>query len=1069
MWLVLIEPPKIKCSFPIVLSQNCGKTTFSLDDPILYIDFDTDVLFLNFGFNAFSTIDPTMYTSSSINEHVGTIFEQTTMRKIGWYMFKLNPYSIGKQKSIVFNRTLLIGHRGCGSNVLGNRVRENTMLSFNRAAQAKLDGVELDVLLTKDGQLVIYHDLEYPIKVGNSVKNIPIADLEYSDMLRQRVQRQVSADGSSLDHSGYVWDDIPLLETVLRSLDPEVGIVVELKYPTNETIRKNPSFGRYTRTELVEAVLTEIEKSVTRKWIVMSSFDPDICMQLSKTPFLVVHNVWFGHEGITDNTVDFSDIRNSDCDAAVMQARMIQGGIAFEAEYALKHCLDTKKFNNVPLLSYGKDNLHIDNVRMQIASNFWGIFVDGLKIIKYSTWLKFCLNTVRKKNTFSIFNHVSARFLMRFVAPWSGLALLMITPSRQSQVEASSLIAAWNTVFSYWYEGPVVTTSSPVPKKNKKKNKKKAVKAAVVNDAEEDSDESDDDVVITTLAPTIAPIIGALEIVTEEEAEGFTPVSRGKSSKDKAVATPQTGKKSSNSGKSVLTSPNSIKAVDKMSPAVVRSEKLPIKQSAKSNSVPAVVQSNLEKSEKASVIPVSEALKTDALPTAEETLVTDAFKGDASAAVSAELNFHFGTFHEEAIAKESVKHSVDEIAVQENVITVQDRAITVQDDAITVQYDAITVQDDAIIDQDDTIALQDDIAENDSTLNVANTLAPAMTPEWTATEQALVYSSANQVYLWDAGKFNYKIVAPHMAAYVSTMPVFLQIVGELTPLLSFTDSPRSVYRASADGINPMFELKVSSTSALNHEANVLQAIERLGIAPKFIYLAGFSQASGPSVGNAVSTVAVVPAVSSLSTVAVSPVALPPIHSVTEAVGMTLAEYAGTGILLSDLIGRFAQVIKSLRALHLAGIVHGNISEFTLRLDVEFGRVLLTDFEYSMFYPRFTCPQYKMVDQQNWSPSELAGEDYLPRDDLYRAIESLFRILYGQAQFTGLVRGSNIMTVKTSRNLFDSISVHRIVAKQVKQKLNQALTNARKTSGKLHYNGIIDSLNSAHRILRSQNL
>ena len=44
-------------------------------------------------------------------------------------------------------------HRGfCG------KYPENTMLAFRKAVEAGVDGIELDVQLTKDGHVVIIHD-----------------------------------------------------------------------------------------------------------------------------------------------------------------------------------------------------------------------------------------------------------------------------------------------------------------------------------------------------------------------------------------------------------------------------------------------------------------------------------------------------------------------------------------------------------------------------------------------------------------------------------------------------------------------------------------------------------------------------------------------------------------------------------------------------------------------------------------------------------------------------------------------------------------------------------------------
>ena len=48
---------------------------------------------------------------------------------------------------------LNFGHRG-----FSGRYPENTMLAFEKAIEAGCDGIELDVHLSSDGELVIIHD-----------------------------------------------------------------------------------------------------------------------------------------------------------------------------------------------------------------------------------------------------------------------------------------------------------------------------------------------------------------------------------------------------------------------------------------------------------------------------------------------------------------------------------------------------------------------------------------------------------------------------------------------------------------------------------------------------------------------------------------------------------------------------------------------------------------------------------------------------------------------------------------------------------------------------------------------
>ena len=50
-------------------------------------------------------------------------------------------------------RTLVWGHRGASG-----YAPENTMAAFEKAVEMGADGIELDVQLTKDGELVVIHD-----------------------------------------------------------------------------------------------------------------------------------------------------------------------------------------------------------------------------------------------------------------------------------------------------------------------------------------------------------------------------------------------------------------------------------------------------------------------------------------------------------------------------------------------------------------------------------------------------------------------------------------------------------------------------------------------------------------------------------------------------------------------------------------------------------------------------------------------------------------------------------------------------------------------------------------------
>lgn len=70
--------------------------------------------------------------------------------------------------------TLIFGHRGSAGTS-----PENTMLSFLAANQAGADGIELDVQMTKDGELVVIHDETVDRTTDGSgfVKDLFLADI----------------------------------------------------------------------------------------------------------------------------------------------------------------------------------------------------------------------------------------------------------------------------------------------------------------------------------------------------------------------------------------------------------------------------------------------------------------------------------------------------------------------------------------------------------------------------------------------------------------------------------------------------------------------------------------------------------------------------------------------------------------------------------------------------------------------------------------------------------------------------------------------------------------------------
>ncbi len=116
--------------------------------------------------------------------------------------------------------TKIYGHRGAKG-----IYPENTLLSFKQAIDQGVDGLELDVHLTKDGEVVVIHDetLERTTSGSGWIKDLTLAEI-----------KEFSAGKPFTHFQEYeeAWDNeqVPTLKEVLQLLAPyDVELNIELK------------------------------------------------------------------------------------------------------------------------------------------------------------------------------------------------------------------------------------------------------------------------------------------------------------------------------------------------------------------------------------------------------------------------------------------------------------------------------------------------------------------------------------------------------------------------------------------------------------------------------------------------------------------------------------------------------------------------------------------------------------------------------------------------------------------------------------------------------------------------
>lgn len=133
---------------------------------------------------------------------------------IAVYLYLIAP-RMSKRREMEPFLGMMWAHRGL--HCIRNGIPENSMAAFREAVKGRY-GIELDVHLTKDKQLVVFHDdtLERMCGVKKHVEDCAVSEL-----------RSLYLGGTS--------ERIPLLSEVLAYVNGRVPLLIEVKLPTKNT------------------------------------------------------------------------------------------------------------------------------------------------------------------------------------------------------------------------------------------------------------------------------------------------------------------------------------------------------------------------------------------------------------------------------------------------------------------------------------------------------------------------------------------------------------------------------------------------------------------------------------------------------------------------------------------------------------------------------------------------------------------------------------------------------------------------------------------------------------------
>ena len=156
------------------------------------------------------------------------------------------------------------GHRGAPS-----IAPENTLLSFQKAIDYNMHGLELDVQLSKDNELIIYHD-QY---INLDEEAIAINKLSIEDIQKINVNHKL--DELDSQH-------IPTLADVINILPQNITLNIEIK-----------SYAWQNANVITKKVVDLTTAKSINNQIIISSFDPFIIKKIKVcNPEIATAFIW---------------------------------------------------------------------------------------------------------------------------------------------------------------------------------------------------------------------------------------------------------------------------------------------------------------------------------------------------------------------------------------------------------------------------------------------------------------------------------------------------------------------------------------------------------------------------------------------------------------------------------------------------------------------------------------------------------------------------------------------------------------------------------------------------------
>jgi len=203
---------------------------------------------------------------------------------------------------------LIIGHRGDSAHR-----PENTLVSFASALEVGADLVECDVQLTKDGHVVVIHDVTVDRTTNGTgdVRQMPLSQL-----------RSLSAGYPTLFGDAYSGERVPTLAEALAFLKGRARVMVEIK---RESVNDRTDDGIEART------VADVRKAGMMSDVALISFDRRALLRCRSQAPEITCGLLF-HQGTPEEVV--AGAREVGCELVMPEKKMLSEALSEAARAA---------------------------------------------------------------------------------------------------------------------------------------------------------------------------------------------------------------------------------------------------------------------------------------------------------------------------------------------------------------------------------------------------------------------------------------------------------------------------------------------------------------------------------------------------------------------------------------------------------------------------------------------------------------------------------------------------------------------------------------------------------------